>query len=145
MRISDWSSDVCSSDLGGRQRLLPFLPLRLLPAVLTPAVEIGLDLLLALPAVFVIVAVQLLDLPVAPAAIMAVLALIGACVVVLMSKPRTRPGLAAGERPAALVPLHSGRIAEYGVLAAPLVALGVALPLFVPFVCHRPSARTSVV
>src|SRR3546814_3691935 len=56
-----------------------------------------------------------------------------------MSKPRTRPGLAVGERPAALVPLHSGRIAEYGVLAAPLVALGVALPLFVPFVCHRPS------
>src|SRR3546814_4393854 len=55
---------------GGRQRLLPFLPLRLLPAVLTPAVEIGLELLLALPAVFVIVAVQLLDLPVAPAAIM---------------------------------------------------------------------------
>src|SRR3546814_2441062 len=91
MRISDWSSDLCSSDL----------------------------------AVFVIVAVQLLDLPVAPAAIMAVLALIVACVVVLMSKPRTRPGLAAGERPAALVPLHSGRIAEYGVLAAPLVALGV--------------------
>src|SRR3546814_9323329 len=69
------------------QRLLPFLPLRLLPAVLTPAVEIGLELLLALPAVFVIVAVQLLDLPVAPAAIMAVLALIVACVVVLMSKP----------------------------------------------------------
>src|SRR3546814_18525615 len=81
--------------------------------------------MLALPAVFVIVAVQLLDLPVAPAAIMAVLALIVACVVVLMSKPRTRPGLAAGERPAALVPLHSGRIAEYGVMAAPLVALGV--------------------
>src|SRR3546814_10874270 len=99
VRISDWSSDGCSSDLsglaaaggaaadrcrrlplfGGRQRLLPFLPLRLLPAVLTPAVEIGLELLLALPAVFVIVAVQLLDLPVAPAAIMAVLALIVAC------------------------------------------------------------------
>src|SRR3546814_3352785 len=100
----------------------------------------SLELLLALPAVFVIVAVQLLDLPVAPAAIMAVLALIVACVVVLMSKPRTRPGLAAGERPAALVPLHSGRIAEYGVLAAPLVALGVALPLFVPFV-DRKSTR----
>src|SRR3546814_17801263 len=127
MRISDWSSDVCSSDLGGRQRLLPFLPLRLLPAVLTPAVEIGLELLLALPEVFVIVAVQLLDLPVAPAAIMAVLALIVAFVVVLMSKPRTRPGLAAGESPAALVPLHSGRIDEYGDLAAPLGAPGVEL------------------
>src|SRR3546814_983371 len=37
---------------GGRHRLLPFLPLRLLPAVLTPAVEIGLELLLELPAVF---------------------------------------------------------------------------------------------
>src|SRR3546814_19521972 len=95
--------------------------------------------MLALPAVFVIVAVQLLDLPVAPAAIMAVLALIVACVVVLMSKPRTRPGLAAGERPPALVPLHSGRIAAYGLLAAPPAAPGVALPLFVPFVRHRPS------
>src|SRR3546814_20666744 len=75
------------------QRLLPFLPLRLLPAVLTPAVEIGLELLLGLPAVFVIVAVQLLDLPVAPAAIMAVPALIVACVGVPVSKPPTRPGL----------------------------------------------------
>src|SRR3546814_2697551 len=28
MRISDWSSDVCSSDLEGRARLMPFASLR---------------------------------------------------------------------------------------------------------------------
>src|SRR3546814_11992052 len=39
---------------GGCLRLLPFLPLRLLPAVLTPAVETGLELPLVLPAAFVI-------------------------------------------------------------------------------------------
>src|SRR3546814_10095386 len=32
VRISDWSSDVCSSDLGGLQRLLPeWEPIRTLP------------------------------------------------------------------------------------------------------------------
>src|SRR3546814_20776386 len=110
MRISDWSSDVCSSDLsglaaaggaaadrcrrlplfGGRQRLLPFLTLRLLPAVLTLAVEIGLELLLALPAVLVIVEVHHPDMPVEPDEIMAVLDLTVACFVVPLSKTQGR-------------------------------------------------------